>query len=295
MAFFTVTYGHFSNWILERLGLSLLRCSLPLIKRRCIHAVSVSVRHLLIVVSTSDDEVSLTHFSPPSFHFPGLPPSPQQLKAPGGVCRGGVLGGCEAEWVLVLTQLPWLFQLSDSDRVTSLLPASISALSAFSLPFTTSIYLLSFLSKICQCIFSLCGNVHDNAITHTVLHSFIHHLICPPLSPLHIYNDTVLFWLRVIQFHRSILAYMFSSSPPHISISAALRREAASVAAPPASPSGREEVLTSSHLLLVLHDPSPLLHPLTHISTYLRSRCKHTTGFNVQRLGWGAAGVSLFK
>lgn len=88
----------------------------------------MSVRHLLIVVSTSDDEVSLTHFSPPSFHFPGLPPSPQQLKAPGGVCRG--LGGCEAEWVLVLTQLPWLFQLSDSDRVTSLLPASILVPSA---------------------------------------------------------------------------------------------------------------------------------------------------------------------
>lgn len=92
MAFFTDTYGHFSNWILEGLGPSLLWCSLRLMKRRCVHAVSVSVRHLLIVVSTSDDEVSLTHFSPPSFHFPGLPPSPQQLKAPGGVCRGGGAG-----------------------------------------------------------------------------------------------------------------------------------------------------------------------------------------------------------
>lgn len=136
MAFFTattVTYGDFSKWILGRRALSLW-----LVKRRYIHAVYVPGRHLLIVVPTSDDEVSLTHSSPPSSHFPVLPPSPQQLKAPGGVCRG--LGGCEAEWVLVLTQLPWLFQRSDSDRVTSLRPVSRLP---FSLLFATSIHLLS--------------------------------------------------------------------------------------------------------------------------------------------------------
>lgn len=117
----------------------------------------VSVRHLLIVVPivvpTSDDGVSLTHLSPPSFHFPVLPPSPQQLQAPGGVCRG--LGGCEAEWVLVLTQLPWLFQLSDSDRVTSLLLISIFVPSALFCP-VRHLHLPPFfpsLSKNSLCIF----------------------------------------------------------------------------------------------------------------------------------------------
>lgn len=111
-------------------------------------------------------------------------------------------------------------------------------------------------------------------------------IISSALLSHHIYNNTVAFWLRVIQFRRSILTYTFSSTLlifPYLQHS----REGASVAAPPASLSGREEVLTSSHLLVVLHDPSPLLHPLTHISTYLPSHCKQTTGFNVQRLGWG--------
>lgn len=198
MAFFTVTYGHFSNWILERLGLSLLRCSLRLIKRRCIHAVSVSVRHLLIVVSTSDDEVSLTHFSPPSFHFPGLPPSPQQLKAPGGVCRGagwmrGWVGAC-AHAVAMAIPTEWQWQ---SDIIASSL--YFGAVCLFSAvhhlhlpPFRPFQNLLVHLL--------LCGNVHDNAITRTVLHPFIHHLICPTLSPLHIYNDTVLFGCALSSF-----------------------------------------------------------------------------------------------
>lgn len=53
-----------SKWILEglSLGLALLRFALWLIKRRYIHAACV-LRHLLIVVPTSDDEVSHTFVS----------------------------------------------------------------------------------------------------------------------------------------------------------------------------------------------------------------------------------------
>lgn len=82
---------------------------------------------LLIVVQMSEGEVaeSIATF----FHLfyalsPPLPPPfrfaasvATATEGPGGVCKRG-LAGWLGEWIaggLALTQLPWLFQLSDSD------------------------------------------------------------------------------------------------------------------------------------------------------------------------------------
>lgn len=107
---------------------------------RCFGVVYVPVTQLLIVVRLKMKSC-FTHslISPsslPLLHFVLLPPSPQQLKALEGVWRGQ--GGWEGWWwwwqqrqwgwgmcVLVLTQLPWLFQLSDSDGVTSRMPVHV--------------------------------------------------------------------------------------------------------------------------------------------------------------------------
>lgn len=107
--------------------------------------------------------------------------------------------------MLVLSQLPWLFQLSDSDRVTSLLLVSILVLFAL-FPSVLHLRLPLFLlcpksatgtsfrhtgkRKCCLLLLSPyqemllplqpalvmvpCGSVHNNVITHTLLHPSFH-------------------------------------------------------------------------------------------------------------------------
>lgn len=108
--------------------------------------------------------------------------------------------------MLALSQLPWLFQLSDSDRVTSLLLVSILVLFALfpsvlhlQLPLfllcpksvtgtsfrhtgKRKCCLLLFLSPSQEMLLPLqpalvmvpCGSVHNNVITHTLLHPSFH-------------------------------------------------------------------------------------------------------------------------
>lgn len=174
--------------------------------------------------------------------------------------------------MLVLSQLPWLFQLSDSDRVTSLLLVSILVLFAL-FPSVLHLRLPLFLlcpksatgtsfrhtgkRKCCLLLLSPyqemllplqpalvmvpCGSVHNNVITHTLLHPSFHPSIF--LSHHSTFITAPSFFV-LSSFISLSLMHVFSSTLlifPYLHHS----REAASVAALPAALSGREEVLTS--------------------------------------------------